>query len=611
LSSSYTIGMASNLDSFASAAPPSGTPPELFFYFLFVTYARLTDKPQFAITQISGDKKARRAKTGPLPLALEPQRRDLFPPGPGNPTFAVILQARPLPGALVRVEISSPDLPHATEDFDFAPALNQGQVTLALRRDQPPRLSVAVNTTFVARPAATGTFGNPGVPELRAVLRHIHDRLLEGPDAAWRGSDGSPELPFSPGAQDSDEESWAKLFTEQIIAAPYARPVTAYSHPGSANVSEDEVFLKYLDAADPAYGLCYECQHLVTMAALTRGIVKVLDDKDAAGRPRRRIVQFTAGSDSKDAVRQLGGRFLPSAAERGLVSDALDAGITPGSSWVYNGKEESGKEIGNQGGAHIAFALRVDLTGRRVQTFDTGGLNVVDRDTVLSKGTHDDPWLNATEHVPGPNGARKVYKGVCVLPAPPDLAGAVARMRRARPLGFARLVVMRRPVSETEEPRPGSLLYASPLLRMHHDGGGRSRNLSCAAYLWSLRDHPGVAELEATWLFYTPRSALALAAIHGSPGGPSPRQLTVAELVHAAKLKVPVTHALALAFGVADHRSREDGAVTVLRRYNQHADKMRPSKRSKAIDALPWGIRSGAISLSDADLGDLPYLRDG
>ncbi len=601
MSSTYTIGMASNLDSFASSAPASGTPPELFFYFLFVTYETLPAAPQFAISQITADKKARRASSGPLPSVLAFQQRDLFPRAPGNPTAAVILQAKPLPGSLVRVEITSPAA-RSPEDFDFSPDLNQGQVTLALRRDQPPRLSVAMNTTFVARPTAPGNFGAPGVAEIKAVLGHIHRRLLDGPAAAWRGSDGSPELPFGPGTRDSDEESWSKLITEMLIAAPYGLPSTLYLR-GEA---EDPFLLKYLDDADPGYPICYECQQLVTMAALTRGIFQTSKSK-------RTLLQFTAGDGSSGTVKQLGGRFLP-ASSVASVGDAIAAGITPGSSWVYNGFGKDGKEVGNQGGAHIGFAVRVDLTGKRIQTFDTGGLNVKPRNTPLEAGTFDDPWVNATAQVPGPHVApeHKAFKGVCVLAAP-NLAQALERMRRARPLGFARLVLLRR-VAAGSKITSADIRFAGPLLRMHHDGSDGPRNLSYAAYLWSLRDHPGAGQLQATWLFYTPRGALTDVMLHGSSTAPttSARQLTPSAMVRAARIKTAPDHRLAEAYGIADHASQSDGTVTVVRRFDQHnKGGLKPSERPEVLDKLPWGTRSGTVRLADGDLDDLPYFKNG
>lgn len=615
MSKTYTIAMASNVDTFAETPPPSGTPPELYFYFLFVSYETYpAGSPTFVVSQISGDKKSKRGATGTLPSEIKPQQRKLFEPvekAPGNPKVSLILQAKPLPGSLVRVEVKVAGNTRSVEDFDFSPALNAGQVMLVLRRDQPPRLSLAINTTYVAKPEVPGNFKSPGPTEIKAVLRHIHTRLLEGPSAAWHGTHGSPEWPFTPGPQNSDEETWAKLVTEMLIVSPYAQPSAVYAFPGGEN--ENPWFLKLLDDEDPGYPICYECQHLVTMAALTRGIFQ---------RTKSGLKQFTAGFGSKGTVEALGGKFLP-AASVGTVGDALNAGLHPGSSWVYNGRV-GGIEVPNDGGAHIGFVLRVDPIGKRIQTFDTGGLNAPDRmkGVLLQKGTFDDPWVNATQHVEGPYGEKDVFKGVCLLPAAANLATAVDRMRRARPLGFARLVLVRRVAGKTGigyAPRVAEkpdVLFAGPLLRMHYDSPTGQHNLSYAAYLWSLREHPGAADIQAIWLFYTSRRKLSKVVLEGSLDSPkkNARPLTLMAMLHEAQVKTPIHRPLTEneVLGVADHASQADGTVTVTRGYDQHNPAgMKPSVRPQEFNNLPWGKTSGTVALASTDLDDMPYFTSG
>lgn len=616
MSSTYTIGMASNLDSFADAPAKDGAPPELYFYFVFVSYDdNVKGPPTFVVTEQSTHKAKRPAK-GPLPAAVAHTTKPLFGDqvAADGPKAAIVLQAKPTPGALVRVEVTVPGVASSRppDDFDFAPRLNAGATTMVLRRDEPPRLSRAINTTFVAKPAS-GNFASPGAADIKAILAHIESRLLDGPAAAWRGSDGTPQLPFTPYAIDDAEEEWAKRITEMLISAPYGLPSTLYS-AGSVQFSDESVLVKYLDDNDPGYPLCFECQHLVTMASMTRGIYKPLPPPknppkgplpDKKTTDKMRLPMFTAGDGSAGTVTDLGGTFLTSI---NTVGAAIDAKITPGSSWVYNGYNKDHVEMGNQGAAHIGFAVRVDEKGRRIQTFDTGGLNVVGRDTPLNARTFDDPWVTETQQVPGSGGP---YKGVCKMPPAPDLGKALERMRLARPLGFARLVLTKR---GAVAPGATDILWASALLRMHHDSPNAPIQMSYGAYLWSLRDHPGAAHITATWLFYTPQGALARAMLDGDPKdkGSSPRSFTIARLLQIAGNQTAATAQLNAIYGTSDLESQADGTVRVTYRFDQHPpDPTKPPqpKRPGAFAPLPWGARSGSVKLGDADLADLPYLR--
>jgi len=621
MTSTYTYAVASIVNTFKDP-PEQGT--DLWFYYVFITVdPAASGAPTFVVTELSTKKSARPA-TGPLPDKV-PFEIKPYPLAPGadeadRPRAALVLQAKPTPGALIRVEVTMPGLAtRPPDDFDFTPKLNADKSALVLRPAKPPRLSLALNTTFVEKPKATGNFAKPGVAEIKAILAHIHNRLLDGPSAAWLGNDGAPGFLIATDTQKPEEEEWARLLTEHMIGAAYGLPSTFYSS------TDNGMYLKYLDEDDPALPIVFECQHLVTFAALTRGIHHYTKDADELF--DRELAMFTAGDASASTVKALGGKYVL-AKDIPNVGAAIDLGATPGSSWVYNGLDENGNEHGNTGAAHIGFAVRVDAAGRRVQTIDTGGLNVVGRDTPLQPMTSDDPWVNGTENIPGPN---PLFKGVCMLPPPPDLPGAVAYLRKARPLGFARLLLV--PRSAAAQPTQSDAIFVSKLLRLHYDGPNSPSRLTNAAFLWSLREHPGAQDIAATWLFYTPLGELSKAMVRGAnsaelvkqkqarakakaektappPKPPSPRTFTVAQLVAIAQSTTPPGQALAgLLNPTGDFQSNADGTVVVSRRFNQFKQRMLPEARK--FDSWPWGVHGGAVTLTDADLADLPYFRDG
>jgi len=297
------------------------------------------------------------------------------------------------------------------------------------------------------------------------------------------------------------------------------------------------------------------------------------------------------------------------------VSEAFKLGVAPGSAFAFSKKA-------NSGGAHIGFVLRVDTPNKRIQFLDTGGLQLRRPEVVtamgnagstgVSAGTFDDPWTSESIH-----GSGDPPNGFSILPAAPNLAAAVKRFAAARPIGLVRLVL---------ESRSGGILYASPLLRMHFDGGSSPQNLSYARLMWALRGHPRHETITAHWLVDVPRGRLTDAMlgtdamVEAHPGGaakhaPSPRTLALPALL-TQTLKPGATlpdpkkpFPVALTFVAADFLSKADGAVSVARRFSQKAGKHVPDDRPKAFLTLPWGERSGSVTLADSAFDRCPYFR--
>jgi hypothetical protein len=200
-------------------------------------------------------------------------------------------------------------------------------------------------------------------------------------------------------------------------------------------------------------------------------------------------------------------------------------------------------------GAHVVFVVRVIDDGgtRRVQYLDTGGADpgheIPPYPPVVNsvKNMENDHTPPATPIALDPsrvyerpasslmNGIEKWHCGGIGLLGETDLAAGTAHFRKARPTGFARLVVVKRgetafaPPATPKDPPPPWLVYASPLLRMWT--ANEDHNFPLSRLLWALRDHPGAADLEVRWLIECPRKKLYEEVI-----APGARAKTLTEL---------------------------------------------------------------------------------
>lgn len=179
----------------------------------------------------------------------------------------------------------------------------------------------------------------------------------------------------------------------------------------------------------------------------------------------------------------------------------------------------------NQGSAHVAFMLRARPELGKVQFFDTGALNVRGGETSLVKpvpgGLHkcsvDTPGTTKIRSKDSP------FKGVGIFPklteaTAGELKKNVDKLRLARPLGVARLALIKREglvnlqrhnVDRVVDDR--TLVYLSPGLALF--GAQPDQNYSLVRLAWSLRDLPGAANLCAIWMVYVPTGGLARAMI--------------------------------------------------------------------------------------------------
>jgi len=200
-----------------------------------------------------------------------------------------------------------------------------------------------------------------------------------------------------------------------------------------------------------------------------------------------------------------------------------------------------GVERDNQGAAHIGFTLRV--RNERVQFLDTGGLNAPNRETPEERllfpkkngmhgGTMDDALGTSCKSLGAP------FRGVGVFGRlQPDKAQQLVThvdnvLKRARPIGFARLYVLLQGTLPSTGPVDlAKVLYASPVKPMYDTGTGSGNgksaddpsdfnllehNYSLVRYAWSLRGLSVARNIDAVWVFYAPFRTLADKMIHAA-----------------------------------------------------------------------------------------------
>lgn len=555
---------------------------------------------------------------------------------------------------------------------------------LAAWAGTPPRLVRALNTTVVVDAKTLPLyaefkqlkgdvdldFAAPGALEVRYLIRHIYDRLItpfvdiQGRavgGSPWLGPDGGATL----GEQPSTDEHWARRAAEALSLLPYMLPTTVYAGFHSPKLTDEHLLYKLQGdspTGDHAYPLALECQQSVTFAALSRGydIALKLDDSqqnptdgDGIRRPRLKTL-FSAGP-SGNVVNAMS----PAAEVSWLSRDKgtttltkLDAGFGPGSAFTFNRSvlDPPGtpyKQTAAQN-PHTAFAIRTrrDDKGvlRAVQFFDVGGMNVPETPhPAIEKGiaaesvyAYEYPWSTS-----GQAGAKGPYAGHAQLAPSNDTAWrGIFRLQDARPLGLARLVLVRRRTAEgvavdlKKDPPSVWLLYASPMMLMYEDNPdpfAQPSNYALTRYAWSLRDMPGREHIQAIWQITAPRSVFADAMAYGRGTAANrvatTRATTLAEMIAdvaarkpAWNIKVDGSKALTLnqeIYGLVDLSAKPDGQVIVY-------DVVRSDYKTSAVTGLardagnnlmagdyalghfPWGKPTAGEGIDLATFTDLP-----
>jgi hypothetical protein len=182
--------------------------------------------------------------------------------------------------------------------------------------------------------------------------------------------------------------------------------------------------------------------------------------------------------------------------------------------------------------------------------------------------------------------------GMGVPPSVTGLADQATWLRKARPVGLARLVLLRRPKSTTDKLGIDDVLYVSRLLRMY--GNGEKQNYGYARYIWSLRNVPFYQDVQAYWVLFIPRDYLADAMWALGVRGKSLDQLnTDAQVIKLLRAKKA---------GTADASS---GAATLTPQQDYMAA-VAVSDTSDGRSDYVWRMRAVDAASGDMGEGSLP-----
>lgn len=345
-----------------------------------------------------------------------------------------------------------------------------------------PSLAVAINAPAPRESASIDAIDREHV---EPVLQQIYDNLAAGLDAVWNTPEGKGNID----KPDSLDEQWSRLIDEKLLFLPYQGPNNYGYQTGDA---EKVFWKKVIDPVDPAYPIVACCQQLATMGGLTRGFDGLAEND--IGATSAENVEKVGGRVIEKGDAKLGPEFdsakLPLTKLARALSNQVgpDPGVnlelTPGSCYVRTGFD------------HVAFFLRVDGPKKLVQFFDTGAMTNKVPQTPWPKALDDlQNWTGLYDYHWQPD----VFQGLKhwgFLPRDDaKLAQGVERLKKTRPLGFARLVLRERSSKK--------LIFCTPLLLMYAQEP--EMNFSIARYLFALHGMTGREKIEGLVLIYIPQ----------------------------------------------------------------------------------------------------------
>lgn len=365
-------------------------------------------------------------------------------------------------------------------EFDAGTPVNSDLEGIALTGAAPEMLKLVNAPNVKPYPVSAASTDLTDETAIKAdeVLRYVCATLDAGLGAVWRSVPGLKtiggralcEVPLDNITEPEDlEECWAQHITECLVGTPYAGPGPNYGAGGAGVEPDRRVFRLAVRESDPAHSIIFACQQLSTMAAITRGL------DDAAEEP---LDASTSAAMESWALGVTTDEVILKDGAYASAKRAQDDGyLWPG---VYYVRGDT---------RHIAFVLRALKSGQ-FQLLDTGAL--------WTEPAHSSPLGYGNYDT---NAATKVtcaFKELGVVPRTARLREGIARMRRARPLGLARLILLNR--------GDGQLYYAGPVAPMWHPTG--EQNYAISRCMWSLRNHPHRDTFEARWLIDLPQHGL-------------------------------------------------------------------------------------------------------
>jgi Raf kinase inhibitor-like YbhB/YbcL family protein len=386
------------------------------------------------------------------------------------------------------------------------PAGSEVNKSIIDQSDHPPQLFAAIKKGDEKK--------SPSIPatltgaDIEKVIIDIYDKLSTGIGPAWENGGYSNEL--TPGTSSAQlEECWAQYIATMLSGCPYYGSGWAYGQ-GSKSW---KVFSLYLDK-DPAYPIALACEHLSNMALLSRVEYTEGEWIGASGAP---------GSFDKMAKKfaSKGCKYIKDS-KYGNINNAVRG---DGSTWTLRPASMYAYE--NPKFAHVAFIERVFINTLNAQFLDTGAMGSYNGDDADPKvansgrlvggnrpGNMEYSFIRHPQKMNSNDaiGGHSSYKGLLISPTLTitELQTACNKMKIARPLGIARLVLLERKTADEsiQTVEKGHVLWASPLLPMWYVNGTDIKPFPISLLLWSLRNHLYHEKIEARWQIDLPRDAL-------------------------------------------------------------------------------------------------------
>jgi len=450
---------------------------------------------------------------------------------------------------------------------------------------------------------------------IELILSRIWNYLRFPPRDAWLSTEGKGNIPQDLNEDEKLEEEWSRSVTEMLLFIPYNGPGQTYL--GSYNFDEDVLKLLARDD-DPAYPIVSACQQLCSMAAISRGFdLKEYFNSGGDGYHNKVMNDLIYMQTNSKNEEQTPGKWY-SAKQYPLLEQARNAYQTvekdsnvkfgPGSVYVYSDKNKGS----SKGASHIAFIVRGERTKGKFQFFDTSAMNspAPERPWPYAAGAldriYDFAWVESVQ-----TAGSRVYDGLGVLPVHKEaLKKGLLRIRKARPLGFARLVLQERG-SNNENNVNDKILFASPLLPMHYG----DLNFPISRLMWSLRSLPGRNDVNARWIVYVPQNKVAKEMIYNSK-----RDTTVKEILESAYKRTNQAppnilsdidaKCILIVSNIPDKSMTGSKTNPPLKKYDhglvgiESIDKLGYSNipRSRNLFNLPWNSHGGTVNFTKEEL---------
>jgi hypothetical protein len=432
------------------------------------------------------------------------------------------------------------------------------------------------------------------------ILDHVELALSAGIGYLWRRAglgcsyDGTAYRDWdldagSPLSEDQLLECWAQHTSELLFGGPYLGTasnmgVPQKAVPGGGPQHRADAFLYDACVHQPngrlLVPLLYECQQLATMTLICLGFDELAQNPLSAGQP-------DCGSLTGKTVYQTTQQLEPwlSGGWYRMDRPMAQGLLRPGTCFYY---------LGSNGFPHVAATLRASpVPPAQIQITDTGGwilqTNILKSQHGGDGCAYDSPWVEALTKPP--IGTTTFSPTGVMAPPAVDANGlkmAIKRMRSAKMLGVARLVVRRR--------SDGEVWWVSQLLPMESVDG---EPYSIARLVASLRGCPYANDMEVVWHVLMPTTSTSQQSFWNDPSNihtPSDQDDDAANSAKACLAGQPNWWRRGHLFAVAAISVKTNGVPQFL--WKAPANSSEPNNAGRAF---PTRRRSDDVGLAPAN----------